>query len=243
MSTSRTREKADGELFKSTGIDDNATSTAVTIDASENVGIGTASPFSNAKLQVKTGTNINAAFQTGTTETSGIKINAFNDAASVNIPLELNGSVTLLKTGETERLRIDSSGHAIIGGGITLGNGQTYSAANTLSDYETGTWTPRGTGIDTSNSVGYYTKVGNVCHTQMWIYANGSTNGTISGLPFTAGHTNNAIGVGTVGYINGSVTGIVSAGQNTSISLYNGTATGSMASGNQMHCAMTYRTT
>ena len=40
MSTSRTREKADGELFKSTGIDDNATSTAVTIDASENVLVG-----------------------------------------------------------------------------------------------------------------------------------------------------------------------------------------------------------
>jgi hypothetical protein len=30
--------------FTSTGIDDNATSTAITIDASENVGIGTASP-------------------------------------------------------------------------------------------------------------------------------------------------------------------------------------------------------
>jgi hypothetical protein len=41
MSTSRTREKADGELFKSTGIDDNATSTAVTIDANENVMVGT----------------------------------------------------------------------------------------------------------------------------------------------------------------------------------------------------------
>ena len=40
MSTSRTREKADGELFKSTGIDDNATSTAVTIDANENVLVG-----------------------------------------------------------------------------------------------------------------------------------------------------------------------------------------------------------
>src|SRR6056300_1503639 len=30
--------------FTSTGIDDNATSTAITIDSSENVGIGTASP-------------------------------------------------------------------------------------------------------------------------------------------------------------------------------------------------------
>ena len=37
MSTSRTREKADGELFKSTGIDDNATSNAVTIDSSGSV--------------------------------------------------------------------------------------------------------------------------------------------------------------------------------------------------------------
>jgi hypothetical protein len=32
--------------FTSTGIDDNATSTAITIDSSENVGIGTASPSS-----------------------------------------------------------------------------------------------------------------------------------------------------------------------------------------------------
>ena len=41
MSTSRTREKADGELFKSTGIDDNAASNAVTINSSQQVGIGT----------------------------------------------------------------------------------------------------------------------------------------------------------------------------------------------------------
>jgi hypothetical protein len=37
--------------FTSTGIDDNATSTAITIDASENVGIGTASP--DGKLEVE----------------------------------------------------------------------------------------------------------------------------------------------------------------------------------------------
>ena len=40
-------DKIDGGIisnFQSTGIDDNATSTAITIDASENVGIGNASP-------------------------------------------------------------------------------------------------------------------------------------------------------------------------------------------------------
>jgi hypothetical protein len=54
MSTSRTREKADGELFKSTGIDDNATSTAVTIDASENVLVGkTSASFGVAGVRVR----------------------------------------------------------------------------------------------------------------------------------------------------------------------------------------------
>ena len=53
MSTSRTREKADGELFKSTGIDDNATSTAVTIDASENVMVGkSATAFGTAGIEL-----------------------------------------------------------------------------------------------------------------------------------------------------------------------------------------------
>ena len=53
MSTSRTREKADGELFKSTGIDDNATSTAITIDASENVLVGkTTTAFGTAGIEL-----------------------------------------------------------------------------------------------------------------------------------------------------------------------------------------------
>lgn len=135
-----------------------------------------------------------------------------------------------------ERLKIDFDG-------LTF-QGNTGGAATALDDYEEGTFTPAGTGINTGTSVGIYTKIGKVCHTQMWIHANGSTDGTITGLPFTQGHgSSNAIAAGTIAYQNGSVTGIVSAGQNTSISMYNGTSTGSLASGNQMHCAMTYRTT
>ena len=90
-----------------------ATTPRMTLDASGNLGIG-CSPIISARLQIKTDTNKNLAFQTGTTETSGIKINAFNDAASANIPLELNGSVTLLKTGEIERMRIDASGYLLL---------------------------------------------------------------------------------------------------------------------------------
>jgi hypothetical protein len=88
------------------------------IDSSGNVGIGLSGAIPSARLQVRTGTNLNFAVQTGTTDTSGMKINAFNDAANTNIPLEINGSVLLLKTGETERARIDSSGNVGIGTGV-----------------------------------------------------------------------------------------------------------------------------
>ena len=189
--------------FTSTGIDDNATSTAVTI--------------TNNSLKV--GTSDNGII----TSTFGLVLDP-----PTNEPIVFRSAGT-----DIARFRPN--------GGLCFGTDN--SAANALDDYEEGTWTPSGTGINTGTSVGYYTKVGNVCHLQMWVHANGNTNGTISGLPFTAGHANSAIAVGTIGFINGSVTGILSAGQNTSITMYNGTGTGTMASGNQMHCAMTYRTT
>ena len=125
-------------------------------DLGANVGIGTASPFSTAKLQVKTATDKNLAIQTGTTNTTGIKINAFNDAGSANIPLELNGSILSLKTGETEKMRITSAGNVGIGttspdaklevaGGTTgillsnLGDSSAYDAIRmTYSGYNSG---------------------------------------------------------------------------------------------------------
>jgi|APSaa5957512535_1039671.scaffolds.fasta_scaffold80055_2 hypothetical protein len=50
-----------GGTIQSTGIDDNATSTAITIDASENVGIGTASPGTKLHL---TGSSANVSSDT-----------------------------------------------------------------------------------------------------------------------------------------------------------------------------------
>jgi len=51
-------DKIDGGIisnFQSTGIDDNATSTAITIDASENVGIGNASPSYDLDISAASG--------------------------------------------------------------------------------------------------------------------------------------------------------------------------------------------
>jgi len=83
--------------------------------------------------------------------------------------------------------------------GITLGNGTTYAAANTLDDYETGTWTPAwsaGTTDATYNiQVGTYTKIGNKVHAQcrVQITSAGTMSGNLSltGLPFAASSTAN----------------------------------------------------
>jgi hypothetical protein len=67
--------------------------------------------------------------------------------------------------GASEAMRIDSDGHAIIPAGVTLGTAAgVYSAANTLDDYEEGTWTFSWTdGTTTVNgSTAIYTKVGSI---------------------------------------------------------------------------------
>ena len=189
MSTSRTREKADGELFKSTGIDDNATSTAVTIDASENVGVGATSLSNHTNFgHITAGGSSGGMVTNQVNGTDGMRL--YSTAAGTilnetrNLPLDFS-------TNNTARMRIDSAGHAIIGGGVTLGNGQSYAAANTLDDYEEGTWTPTAAMLGSSWTAhsARYTKTGNLVHVQLYIdniASNGtSSNAVIGGLPFS----------------------------------------------------------
>jgi hypothetical protein len=92
-------------------------------------------------------------------------------------------------------MRIDASGHLIVPNGVTLGTAVgTYAAANTLDDYEEGTWTPTvvysGTSTPTQSvQLGRYTKIGRMVQAQAYISwnENGSTGDiTVSGLPFTS---------------------------------------------------------
>jgi hypothetical protein len=171
MSTSRTREKADGELFKSTGIDDNATSTAVTIDASENVGIGTASPSSKLTSESATGTNIVAKSTNG------------NGGYYNYQGLSSNG---------TQTFGVNHNGTIFTTSGLAVGG---TGAANTLDDYEEGTWTPTIVGTTSAGTGTYgqqngsYTKVGRQVSFQLFITLSAHT-GTgfiqINGLPFNS---------------------------------------------------------
>jgi hypothetical protein len=76
------------------------------------------------------------------------------------------------------------------GSGITFPAAQSPSSdANTLDDYEEGTFTPTigGTSIVYNGQAGKYTKIGRLVEIQGWIYlSSGSPNTVISGLPFTA---------------------------------------------------------
>jgi len=105
---------------------------------------------------------------------------------------------TSANSAPSEKMRIDSSGHAIIPAGVTLGTAAgVYSAANTLDDYEEGTWTPSLGSISSSapagsfSHVGSYIKVGRAVHLTIYIQCNSlsSVGGgilSIDGIPFNA---------------------------------------------------------
>jgi hypothetical protein len=170
---------------------------AVDVFATGNVGVGTSSP--DTALHVRTGhltvngsTNDGSTFQTSSG--SGISQIQSNDASNVNFRIQQGTNNTGIITFGTrsgnanlERMRIDNSGHAIIPAGVTLGTAAgVYNAANTLDDYEEGTWTP--TFNEQPSGTGRYTKIGRLVTLQGVVEcnANGSASGPlgISGLPF-----------------------------------------------------------
>ena len=189
--------------FSSTGIDDNATSTAVTIDSSERVGIGATSPAHELHIA---GTEPNIRLESGGTPsalygleiTNGSTVDGYFRSRGATGETQIGsgrssgwgGHITFY-TDASERMRILS------GGGITF-NGDT-AAANALDDYEEGTFTP--SLVPTSGSFGsitysfrngYYTKIGNVVNACLRIDTSsmsiGSASGylRIHGFPYTA---------------------------------------------------------
>jgi hypothetical protein len=73
--------------------------------------------------------------------------------------------------------------------GIAFPATQSASAnANTLDDYEEGTWTPTEAAVTISTSVGHYTKIGNKVTAwayMVWPTTADANNVVINGLPFT----------------------------------------------------------
>ena len=160
--------------FTSTGIDDNATSTAITIGSDERVTIDSTAGTDTLTLNRNGGTN--------GWVTMGFPSAKFEVDAKSAMKVAIDGAQKLY----------------IYEGGLAF-NGDT-AAANSLDDYETGTWTPKlcfwdDTVFHTATDQGYYVKVGSLVYITMRIFnATTTTNGTvlkIKNLPYASGGGNN----------------------------------------------------
>ena len=221
-----------------------AGTTAVTVNASQNVGFGTASP--TVRLQIDGTTDATQRIIVGGTgNTSSYKINYNGSEVAFiqnyqNSEFQIGTTVSAwmgFNTNNTERMRIPAAGgvQAVTtisvgnatpsssGAGITFPATQSASSdANTLDDYEEGTWSPTVIGSTTAGTVTYfgrigrYTKIGDLV--TFTLYLNwGSGTGTgdlqISGLPFTvAGGTHYpAVTIGKASYLALSASNVVTA--------------------------------
>jgi hypothetical protein len=115
----------------------------------------------------------------------------------------------LLSTANGYSLALDGGAVPQTGTGITFPAAQSASSnANTLDDYEEGTWTPTfSLGTFTYNQqVGSYTKVGRlvtVCFLISWTAKSSSGTISVAGFPFTSISTTGYRATGTVGYTAG----------------------------------------
>jgi hypothetical protein len=147
---------------------------AARFDSSGNFGIGTATPY--RQFQVGNySTNAVMALGSSPTGTGTFCFSTSDSAPGRYVGLiEYNHTSNYLAftTNASERARFNSTGAFVLAGGTTTadGIGITFPAtqsnstnANTLDDYEEGTWTPNSSGITvvgTFSSSGIYTKIG-----------------------------------------------------------------------------------
>ena len=116
--------------FTSAGIDDNATSVAITIDSSENVGIGTSSPATTLHVSGGTANTVSLIESTDAYAWLSVKDNSsansyINSIGASGDNLQIiskditfrTASAPNVSTGTygTERMRIDSSGNTMFG--------------------------------------------------------------------------------------------------------------------------------
>jgi len=165
----------------SLGIDDNADATAITIDSNEQVTMGGTTLYPG-QGNTATGQHFENSGTGYLSRTGGYALGVNRNTS--------DGTVINFARQGTSVGSIDASTSGI---SIKLGG---TGAANTLDDYEVGTWTPTITcsssgsyTLDTGANAAAYTKVGRVVHIQggISVASANSPSGTIRmSLPFTS---------------------------------------------------------
>ena len=194
----------------------NGTTTAVTINTSQQVGIGTSSPSVPLDVQAASG-DVRVRSKSNGGGGAGIFVADGNGAGSFpGYQLAQSGTNywSIQQRGDTNLHLYRESGSGIVivdagslqvattvgvgaatpsasGAGITFPATQSASSdANTLDDYEEGTWTPTNNGDATgtiTNPTGEYVKIGRMIYVRFCFQVSVNfTSGFIGGLPFTA---------------------------------------------------------
>lgn len=194
--TSNTALKQTGDTTGTLVFQTNTSTTALTLNTSGAVGVGTSPSYGTAG-QVLTSAG-NAAPPTWSSAGSGSP-----GGSTTQVQYNNAGAFGGISGFTTDGTRVTASTTIGVGGATpsTSGSGVTFPAtqsastdANTLDDYEEGTWTPSvgGTATYDASNAGTYTKVGNMCllnaRLRISSIGTGSTT-TVSGLPFTGKST------------------------------------------------------
>ena len=160
-------------------------STKITVDGGTG-GVGIGTTVANKIF------NISDPAQGGEALKLHFEASASSDKFAIYTYDRTNSHYADLSLGQSSLYIHGSGGVVSAQYGIELGSGTDATAANTLDDYEEGTWTPNIGGDATySNQVGNYIKIGNLvwAHFSMTINVKGTGNsmGAIYGLPFNSG--------------------------------------------------------
>jgi hypothetical protein len=195
--------------------------TAVTIDTSQNVGIGVTSPSTRLDVRQSSASDLQLSLYNNNAGVfaSSIKLNSDNATGSYYNAIQSfnattgqwqiggagSSSTIVFGTGSsfTERARVNAYGIGLGGAVPSSGTGITFPAtqsassdANTLDDYEEGTWSPTdgsGAGLTFTNIQAFYTKVGRMVtlNASFTFPSTASSAGIgISGAPFTYNFSN-----------------------------------------------------
>ena len=158
------------------------------IDSAGNVGIGTTTPSKTGHKAITINDSTLPILEFSVADVLHGYI--YSNVSQMTLDSAGVKPITFLTNG-LERARIDSSGHLIVPAGITLGTtAGTYNDANTLDDYEEGTWTPvddSGAGLTFTLGACTYTKIGRMvtCYAVVtYPVTADASSAKIAGFPF-----------------------------------------------------------